>query len=67
MGKKWFDRQPPTVAKGNDIIGMYDTPIHTDREIRTNRLDIVVKGPNHESDDTYGLGRLVYEEHISYR
>ena len=27
----------------NDITILYDTPIHTDREISTNRPDIVIK------------------------
>ena len=40
---KWYEHEPPTVTENNDITILWDMPIHTDREIKANRPDIVIK------------------------
>ena len=43
---KWYEHEPPTVTENNDITILWDMPIHTDREIKANRPDIVIKNRN---------------------
>ena len=40
---KWYEHQPLTVTENNDVTILWDMPISTDREIKANRPDIVVK------------------------
>ncbi|KAJ8024707.1 hypothetical protein HOLleu_34687 [Holothuria leucospilota] len=40
---KWYDHQPLTVSENQDATILWDMPVHTDREIKANRPDIVVK------------------------
>ena len=39
----WDDLEPTTVTKSDEVTILWDTPIHTDREINANRPDIVIK------------------------
>ena len=41
---KWYDHKPNTVTEGKDVTILWDMPIHTDKEIKANRPDIIVKG-----------------------
>ena len=40
---KWYDHEPQTVAEKDNITILWDMPIQTDREIKANRPDIVIK------------------------
>ena len=40
---KWYEHDPKTMEEKDDIIIFYDMPIHIDREISANHLDIVIK------------------------
>ena len=40
---KWYEHDPKMVEKKDDITILYNMPIHTEREISANRLDIVIK------------------------
>ena len=40
---KWYKHETKTVEEKNDITILYGIPIHTDRKISANRLDIVIK------------------------
>ena len=40
---KWYEHQPKTVTDNNDVTILWDMPIHTDREIKANKPDIVIK------------------------
>ena len=40
---KWYEHEPPTVVENQDVTVLWDMAIHTDREIKANRPDIVVK------------------------
>ena len=40
---KWYDHKPEKVVEGKDAIILCDMPIITDKEIRANRPDIVLK------------------------
>ena len=41
--QKWYEHQPMTVTESNDVTVLWDMPINTDREIRANRPDIIMK------------------------
>ena len=41
--EKWYGHEPQTVTEKDNITILWDTPIQTDREIKANRPDIVVK------------------------
>ena len=41
---KWYDHKPNTVTEGRDVAILWDMPIHTDKEIKAHRPDIIVKG-----------------------
>ncbi len=41
--EKWYEHQPKTVTEKNDVTILWDMPIHTDREIKANKPDIVIK------------------------
>ena len=41
---KWHDHKPNTDTEGRDITILWDMPIHTDKEIKANRPNIIVKG-----------------------
>ena len=40
---KWYEHQPGTVTGNDEITILWDMPIQTDREIKANRPDIVIK------------------------
>ena len=40
---KWYEHQPNTVTENDEITILWDMPIQTDREIKANRPDIIVK------------------------
>jgi len=40
---KWYEHQPPTVTENDNITVLWDMPVNTDREIKANRPDIIVK------------------------
>ena len=39
---RWYEHKPSTVMEGKDVIILWDTPIHTDKDT-ANRPDIVIK------------------------
>ena len=40
---KWYEHQPTTVAENNKVTVLWDMPVNTDREIKANRPDIIIK------------------------
>jgi hypothetical protein len=40
---KWYEHQPLTVAENNKVTVLWDMPVNTDREIKANRPDIIIK------------------------
>ena len=40
---KWYDHEPEKVVEGKDATILWDMPIITDKEIKANRPDIVIK------------------------
>ena len=40
---KWYEHKPSKVAEGKDVTILWDMPINTDKEIKANRPDIVIK------------------------
>ena len=40
---KWYEHKPSKVAEGKDVAMLWDMPINTDKEIKANRPDIVIK------------------------
>lgn len=43
---KWYEHEPNAVTENSNVTILWDMPIHTDKEIRANRPDIVVKLKN---------------------
>ena len=43
MKERWYEHEPKTVTENDRITILWDMPIHTDRTIAANRLDIVLK------------------------
>ena len=43
---KYYEHEPKTVTENNEATILWDMPIQTDREIKANRPDIVVKDKN---------------------
>ena len=41
---KWYDHKSNTVTGGRDVTILWDMLIHTDKEIKANRPEIIVKG-----------------------
>lgn len=41
--EKWYNHSPAPVVNSENITIIYNQPVHTDREIRANRPDIIVK------------------------
>ena len=41
--EKWYEHKPNTVTENDECTILWDIPIHTDREIKANRPDIIVK------------------------
>ena len=41
--KRWYKHTPEKVSENDRATILWDMPIHTDREIKANRPDIVVK------------------------
>ena len=39
----WYEHEPKTVTENDSVTILWDMPIHTDRTIAANRLDIVLK------------------------
>ena len=39
----WYEQEPEAVTENDSVTILWDTPIHTDRTIAANRLDIVLK------------------------
>ena len=46
---KWYEHQPPDVVENEEVSILWDMPIHTDREIKCNRPDMVVKNKSDKS------------------
>ena len=46
---KWYEHEPQTVTERDNITILWDMPIQTDREIKANRPDIVVKDKQEKS------------------
>ena len=40
---KWYEHAPETVIENEDVSILWDMPVHTDKEIKANRPDIIVK------------------------
>ena len=40
---KWYEHEPETVSENDNITILWDMSIHTDREIKANRPDIIIK------------------------
>ena len=53
VGDNWYQHEPKTVTtmKENSITVLWDMPISTDRELKANKPDIVVK--DHQSKTCY--------------
>lgn len=45
----WYEHHPQTVTEGENVTILWDYNIHTDREIKANRPDIVVKDLHHKT------------------
>ena len=41
--EKWYEHQPSTVTESDEVTILWDMPIHTDRELKANKPDIVIK------------------------
>ena len=41
--EKWYEHQPKTITENGEVTILWDMPIHTDREIKANRPDIIIK------------------------
>ena len=41
--EKWYEHQPPTVIDTDSVTILWDMPVHTDRELKANKPDIIVK------------------------
>ena len=40
---KWYEHQPETVTENEKVIILWDMQIHTDKTIKANKLDIIIK------------------------
>ena len=40
---RWYEHQPDPVSEGKDVTVLWDFTIHTDRTIKANRPDIIIK------------------------
>ena len=40
---KWYEHKPSKVAEGKDVTILWDMPINTEKEIKADRPDIVIK------------------------
>ena len=47
--EKWYEHEPQTVTERDNITILWDMPIQTDREIKANRPDIVIKDQQEKS------------------
>ena len=47
--EKWYEHEPQTVTDKDNITILWDMPIQTDREIKANRSDIVIKKEQEKS------------------
>ena len=47
--EKWYEHEPQTVTERDNITILWDMPIQTDREIKANRPDIVIKDKQEKS------------------
>ena len=43
IGKKWYEREPEAVVENEYALFLWNTPIHTDREILANKPDITIR------------------------
>ena len=41
--EKWYKHHPEAVTEGDNVVILWDFPVHTDRTIKANKPDIVVK------------------------
>jgi hypothetical protein len=46
---KWYEHHPSTVCENEKVSVLWDMPITTDREIKANRPDIVIKDHNNKT------------------
>ena len=58
--EKWYEHQPQTVTENNNITVLWDMPINTDREIKANRPDIIIK--NREDKTCFMIDMTVPSE-----
>ena len=42
--EKWYDHKANTVTEGRDVTILWDMPIYTDKDIKANRPDIILRG-----------------------
>ena len=47
--EKWYEHEPQTVTERDNITILWDMPIQTDREIKANRPDILIKDKQEKS------------------
>ncbi len=47
--EKWYEHNPETVIDNGNTTVIWDMPVHTDREIKANRPDIVIKYKDEKS------------------
>jgi len=47
--EKWYDHNPETVVDNGNTTIIWDMPVHTDREIKANRPDIIIKWKDSKS------------------
>ena len=40
---KWYEHKPETVTENTSVTVLWDMPVNTDREIKANRPDIIIK------------------------
>ena len=41
--EQWYEHEPKAITEKDSVMILWDMPIHTDRTIAANRLDIVLK------------------------
>lgn len=49
VSDKWYEHQPEPVIDCEEVTIIWDQPVHTDREIKANRPDIIIKCKDNKS------------------
>ena len=63
--EKWYGHEPQTVTEKDNITILWDTPIQTDREIKANRPDIVIKNKKEKKLPAHWYVHPHRKEHFS--